>query len=193
MPRPSAAPRAVASIQAAVYSQSASDSRASAKYSASPPKRMSSASTASPATRRSRSRARRISPVRPRPPMVAANSSGCCCAEQHSTRPSLRARSSATTWRPKLPKRWWFLPCTSWAMAPPTVTKRVPGVTGSSQPPPSGSGRHSTARMSASCTPASQASTPLSRSNAMKRSRPRQSTSRPCGLSGASPYERPLP
>ncbi len=29
-----------------------------------------------------------------------------------------------------LPSRWWFLPWTSAATAPPTVTWRVPGVTG---------------------------------------------------------------
>ena len=32
------------------------------------------------------------------------------------------------------PTRWWFLPWMSDAMAPPTVTCRVPGVTGTNQP-----------------------------------------------------------
>ena len=41
---------------------------------------------------------------------------------------------SGSTWRPKVPSRWWFLPCTSLAMAPPTVTNWVPGVTGRNQP-----------------------------------------------------------
>ncbi len=38
------------------------------------------------------------------------------------TEPSAVSRSSETTWLPKLPWRWWFLPCTSAAIAPPTVT-----------------------------------------------------------------------
>ena len=35
---------------------------------------------------------------------------------------------------PNEPSRWWFLPWMSLAIAPPTVTKRVPGVTGTNQP-----------------------------------------------------------
>lgn len=31
-------------------------------------------------------------------------------------------------------ERWWFLPWMSAAKAPPIVTKRVPGVTGTNQP-----------------------------------------------------------
>ena len=38
------------------------------------------------------------------------------------------------TWEQKLPSTWWFLPWMSAAMAPPTVTRRVPGVTGTNQP-----------------------------------------------------------
>ncbi len=38
------------------------------------------------------------------------------------------------TWAPKLPVAWWSLPWTSAAMAPPMVTLRVPGVTGTNQP-----------------------------------------------------------
>ena len=33
-----------------------------------------------------------------------------------------------------LPSAWWFLPCTSAAIAPPTVRWRVPGSTGGSSP-----------------------------------------------------------
>ena len=39
-----------------------------------------------------------------------------------------------STWLAKLPSTWWLLPCTSAAIAPPTVTSRVPGVTCTNQP-----------------------------------------------------------
>ena len=42
----------------------------------------------------------------------------------------------STTWFAKLPWTWWFFPWTSDAMAPPTVTWRVPGITGSQRPNP---------------------------------------------------------
>ena len=45
-----------------------------------------------------------------------------------------RAAGGAGTWRPKVPALWWFLPCTSEATAPPSVTNAVPGVTGTNQP-----------------------------------------------------------
>ena len=35
---------------------------------------------------------------------------------------------------PNDPSTWWFLPWMSLAMAPPTVTKRVPGETGTKKP-----------------------------------------------------------
>ena len=35
---------------------------------------------------------------------------------------------------PNEPSTWWFLPWMSLAMAPPTVTKRVPGDTGTKKP-----------------------------------------------------------
>ena len=38
------------------------------------------------------------------------------------------------TWRAKLPSQWWFLPWMSDAIAPPTVTWRVPGETATNQP-----------------------------------------------------------
>ena len=44
------------------------------------------------------------------------------------------ASVSDVTWEAKLPSAWWFLPCTSAAMAPPTETDRVPGETGTNQP-----------------------------------------------------------
>ena len=40
----------------------------------------------------------------------------------------------ASTFVPNVPARWWFLPWTSLATAPPSVTKRVPGVVGRNQP-----------------------------------------------------------
>ena len=39
-----------------------------------------------------------------------------------------------TTWSPIDPSAWWFFPWMSLATAPPTVTKRVPGVTGTKNP-----------------------------------------------------------
>ena len=46
--------------------------------------------------------------------------------------------ANESTWLAKLPSTWWLLPCTSAAIAPPTVTWRVPGVTCTNQP----SGHH---------------------------------------------------
>ena len=48
------------------------------------------------------------------------------------SRPS--AGPSMRTWLPKLPALWWFLPWMSHAIAPPTVTCRVPGSTGTHSP-----------------------------------------------------------
>ena len=70
--------------------------------------------------------------------------------------PSGVCSANDSTWLAKLPSTWWFLPCTSAAIAPPTVTRRVPGVTGTNQP--SGT----SVRMSASrLTPASTRTTPV--------------------------------
>ena len=74
-------------------------------------------------------------PVRPMPPTVAQNSSGC--VDRRRARPARRWRGAATgarRCRPNEPSTWWFLPWMSLAMAPPTVTNRVPGVTGTNQP-----------------------------------------------------------
>ena len=38
------------------------------------------------------------------------------------------------TWLPNEPSTWWFLPWMSLAIAPPMVTNRVPGVTGTKKP-----------------------------------------------------------
>ena len=45
-----------------------------------------------------------------------------------------RAASARVTCAPKQPSRWWFLPWTSAATIPPSVTNCVPGVTGTNQP-----------------------------------------------------------
>ncbi len=78
-------------------------------------------------------------PVSPTPPTVAQNSrpsgsSGTPSGRRVSTRPSATSRSSDATWSPKLPAEWWFLPWTSQPIAPPTVTWRVPGSTGTHRP-----------------------------------------------------------
>ena len=73
-------------------------------------------------------------PVRPRPPMVAANQSGSCVGEQRRREPSERTSSNWVMWQPKVPATWWFLPWMSLAMAPPRVTYLVPGVTGRKKP-----------------------------------------------------------
>ena len=44
------------------------------------------------------------------------------------------SRSIERTWLPKLPALWWFLPWMSQAIAPPMVTCRVPGSTGTHSP-----------------------------------------------------------
>lgn len=67
-------------------------------------------------------------------------------------------------------------------MAPPTVANCVPGVTGSIQP------RGMKVRwMSRSSTPASQVSSPVASSQAMKRSCPRVAQSVPPGFRHTSP------
>ena len=72
--------------------------------------------------------------------------------------------SNDCTCRAKLPATWWFLPCTSAAMAPPTVTCLVPGDTGTNQP------AGSPATMSCSrLTPASQVTRPVAGSRSMIR------------------------
>ena len=104
--------------------------------------------------------ARRMMPVRPLPPTVAQNSSDSSpSGVRVRTLPSAVSRSMDSTWLPKLPALWWFLPWMSQAMAPPTVTCRVPGRTGTHRP----SGR--AARISWSrFTPASTSTTWVSRS-----------------------------
>ena len=74
-----------------------------------------------------------MKPVRPMPPAVAQNSSGSAswvtvCGAACSA--FGKRMSKLVTWLANDPATWWFLPCTSAAIAPPTVTWRVPGETG---------------------------------------------------------------
>ena len=99
-------------------------------------------------------------PVSPLPPTVAQNNSESPpSGVRWRISPSAVSSSMDRTWLPKLPALWWFLPWMSQAMAPPTVTWRVPGSTGTHKP--SGSA----ARISWSrFTPASTSTRWLSRS-----------------------------
>ena len=72
-------------------------------------------------------------PVRPMPPAVAQKRAGSDEADRV-TVPVGVTNVISRTWEQKLPSTWWFLPWMSAAMAPPTVTSRVPGVTGTNQP-----------------------------------------------------------
>ena len=72
-------------------------------------------------------------PVRPSAPAVPQNSSGSDAGVTSTTCFGVWSVNDAT-WLAMLPSTWWFLPWTSAASAPPTVTNRVPGVTGTNQP-----------------------------------------------------------
>ena len=72
-------------------------------------------------------------PVSPMPPTVAQNRSGSWVGLTV-TAPVGVTRRISSTWRANVPSTWWFFPCTSAAIAPPKVTWRVPGVTGTNQP-----------------------------------------------------------
>ena len=94
------------------------------------------------------------------PPAVAQNRSG---SESGVTVwvPVGVTRVIERTWEQKLPSTWWFFPWMSAAIAPPTVTRRVPGVTGTNQP----SGTNRSMRVSR-LTPAPTVIRPASRSTA---------------------------
>ncbi len=73
-------------------------------------------------------------PVRPWPPQVASKTSAFSVREQVNTSPvAVSSVKRSKCWENE-PSLWWFLPCTSAAMAPPIVTNLVPGVTGMNQP-----------------------------------------------------------
>lgn len=157
-------------------------SRTSEKYSESEPNATRRVSSHGPATRSRRIVASTITPVRPRPPTVAANQSACSRGPQTMRSPSVRVSTMRSTCPPKVPATAWFLPCTSFAIAPPTVTFWVPGVTASIQPR-----RENTRWISPSGTPASQRSRPDSSSKSMNASSAVRSHAVPPELSAASP------
>ena len=80
-----------------------------------------------------------ITPVNPIPPMVAQNwffiSTGSLLFEESFLKLPIPSISKISLmWLPKLPFKWWFLPWTSEAIAPPIVTFLVPGETGMKNP-----------------------------------------------------------
>ena len=68
------------------------------------------------------------------PPAVAQNSSGSDSGVIRRRPWAGVTMVIASTASHHEPARWWFLPWMSEAMAPPTVTWRVPGVTGTNHP-----------------------------------------------------------
>ena len=122
----------------------------------------------------------RIIPVRPMPPTVAQNSSSRGVRVRASPRPS--TSSSRVICPPMLPSRWWFLPWTSAATAPPRLICRVPGVTGTNQP--AGTTRRNTA---SSLAPAPQVSSPVAESTVPIESSSRRSSTVPPAFWAASP------
>ena len=115
--------------------------------------------------RTSRISAQVMRPVRPSPPTVARKRSERDSREHSMREPSERTSSNRVTWSPNVPATWWFFPCTSFAIAPPTVTKAVPGTTGRNQPAGT-----TISSNPASVAPASQRITPAARSNSIRRS-----------------------
>ena len=91
-------------------------------------------------------------------------------------------RVISITWEQKLPSTWWFFPWMSAAMAPPTVTSRVPGVTGTNHP-------NGTSRSIRVCrlTPAPTVTTPESRSTRWMASSQVASSTVPPAFWAASP------
>ncbi len=135
-------------------------------------------------TRASRSSTSRMWPVSPMPPTVARKRSARSVREHSTVSPAASSMRSARTWRPMEPSTWWFLPWTSAATMPPSVTNWVPGVTGGNQP----RGRKLQTR-SRSARPASARSRPVAGSNARMRSASREpaTTVMPGGGSAESP------
>jgi hypothetical protein len=130
-----------------------------------------------------RTRARTTIPVRPIPAIVAQNRS-LSSPDGVSVRmdPSAVSRSSASTWLPKLPCEWWFLPWMSAPMAPPIVTCLVPGSTGTQRP----WGRTARIRVSR-LTPASRSTIPESGSMWWMRLSAVMSTTSPPAFCAGSP------
>ncbi|CAM5684616.1 hypothetical protein SCYAM73S_04467 [Streptomyces cyaneofuscatus] len=186
-PRPVARPRASRSIQAEAYgdrSLPAAVKRAS--RSSRSVARSVETETSGVVTRFSRRAAERITPVSPRPPVVASKRAVPGVTVR--TSPSAVRSSSASTCRASEPAPGWSWPCTSEPIAPPTVILPVPGTTGRNRP------RDSRIRSSRSrVTPASQRTVAASSSRARTRSRPVMSSTEPPAFCAASPGARPSP
>ena len=120
-------------------------------------------------------------PVRPIPPAVAQKRSGSDSADTVAA-PVAVTRVISSTWEQKPPSTWWFFPWMSAAMAPPTVTSRVPGVTGTNQP----RGTNRSIKVSR-LTPAPTVTTPASRSTWWTASSQVASTTVPPAFWAASP------
>jgi hypothetical protein len=95
-------------------------------------------------------------PVRPMPPKVAQNSDGRSLRLVCTSSPLASSIRMLCTQALKQPCTWWAFPCTSLAMAPPTVTYLVPGVIIGKKPRGAKS-----SMMAARLAPASTVSTPL--------------------------------
>ncbi len=132
-------------------------------------------------TRRMVTRARVTTPVSPMPPALAQKSSGSASGPASWT-PVGVLSVIADTWRQKLPSRWWFLPWTSAAIAPPTVTCRVPGDTGMNHP-----SRNPVRNNRSRLTPAPTSTSPLVASIGPMASRRLVSRTRPPAHWAASP------
>src|SRR5699024_5184145 len=103
-------------------------------------------------------------------------------------RPSATSSSIRVTWLPNEPAEWWFLPWMSCPIAPPTVTWRVPGRTGTHRP------NGSAARISWSrLTPPSTTARAVSALSSWIRLKRLMSSTSPPEFWALSPYERPRP
>ena len=129
-------------------------------------------------------------PVSPIPPVVASKSGASEARVTSRSSPPGSASVNASTCAPNEPSTWWLLPWTSDAIAPPTVTCRVPGSTASDKP------AGATARMTVSrlappptviVAPSPDTSIGPTEVRAM------QSRTVPPPFCAASPYARPSP
>ena len=132
--------------------------------------------------------ASRMTPVSPMPPIVAQNNSASCSGDSSTTSPSARSSDIRWTWLPNEPSRWWFLPWMSLASAPPTVTNRVPGDTGTNHP----RGTISRSRSSIP-SPAGTMAVPAAVSITTSWGDASRRRATPPPFCAESPYERPSP
>lgn len=184
--RPVAFPRAMRSIRAAAYGRRSSVAASPASAASRSAARSVSTDIREVSTGRSASVADRMTPVSPSPPAVASNRS--VPGSTVRTVPSAVSRSRERTCRVKEPALGWLRPWTSAPIAPPTVTNRVEGVTGTNRP--SGS---SSSISRCRLTPASQTTVPAAGSIAWTRSSALMSITEPPAFCAASPWARPSP